>query len=270
MADDEQEVVKTAERLAELETPPTEEKPTQPEPETSEKTEQTPEPKVEEESLPNDPKEAGKAFAEMRNRLKEQEAKLKELSTPKEEVAEVETDFENYQAPVNFGVPPINSGLENTQFFNQDTGEFDAVGYQNFVVTEARKEAQKAVEEQRQVAEAEAAYPELRNQKSAFYQATKGILLTSLVEGRKVTAKQAADLAASLSSKEKAEIATQSADKALAEIAAKEAASLEAGGNSGRGANAESAAEVEALRDASRGSSPEATRARAERLDKLT
>lgn len=269
MADDEQEVVKTAERLAELETPPTEEKPTQTETETSEKTEQTPEPKVEEESLPNDPKEAGKAFAEMRNRLKEQDARLKELSTPKEEVAEV-TDFENYQAPMNFGVPPISTGLENTQFFNSDTGEFDAVGYQNFVIAEARKEANRAVEEQRQVAEAEAAYPELRNQKSAFYQATKGILLSGMVEGKKITAKQAADLAASLSSKEKQEIATQSEQKALADIAAKESASLEAGGNSGRSASAESAAEVEALRDASRGSSPEATRARAERLDKLT
>ncbi len=268
MADDEQEVVKTAERLAELDTPPVEEKPTQPEPETSEKTEQTPEPVVEE-SLPNDPKEAGKAFAEMRNKLKEQEAKLKELSTPKE-VAEDEPVFENYQAPVNFGVPSIPTGLENTQFFNQDTGEFDAVGYQNFVVTEARKEANRAVEEQRQVAEAEAAYPELKNQKSAFYQATKGILLSGMVEGKKITAKQAADLAASLSSKEKAEIATQSADKTLAEIAAKEAVALEAGGNSGRSASAESAAEVEALRDASRGSSPDATRARAERLDKLT
>lgn len=267
---DEKEVVKTADRLAALETPtetPKEEKePDQPKTETAEKPVETPELEVEE-SLPTDTKEAGKAFAEMRRRNKELEEKIKALEITPELVAEP-SGLENYK-PLEIGVPSIPTGIENTSFFNAETGEFDAIGYQNYVVTEARKEAQRAVEEQRQIAEAEAAYPELKNSNTAFYKATKGILLSSMVEGKRVTAKEAADLAASLSKKEKEQIATAGAEQAIAEIAAKEAVALEAGGNSGRAASAESAAEVEALRDASRGSSRESTEARAERLKRL-
>src|SRR3990172_6351378 len=83
----EKEVVKTADRLAALETPTEEIKSEQPEEaETAEKLDKTPEEEVEV-SVPKDPKEAGRAFAEMRNRNKELEKRLLELESQESEAA---------------------------------------------------------------------------------------------------------------------------------------------------------------------------------------
>lgn len=283
MAEDEKEVVKTAERLAEVDTPtPKEESPQPKETETAEKPVETPaEPEAEEEALPQDAKEAGKAFQEMRKRTKELEAKLKELETKAAPVAEEREPvanpfFENQPTYVGNNQPDVN------QFIDPNTGEFDAVSYTRFVndnATRAAAEtARQQVEEYRQTQEAYSSYPELNPEAKEFdtdfYRATRGLLLDSMVRpneynGKTLTLKQAADQVLGLSAKARKQVAEEATNRAMQEVASKEATSLEAGGNSGRVASAESDAQYEFLKEASKGGSPESTRARAERLDKL-
>src|SRR4030043_1239762 len=115
MAEEDKEAVKTAEALAATETPPVEEeKPTEGEPETAEKPEETPDEPTE---VPEKPD--AKAFQAMRKRIKELGAQATTGS------AEVEPLVPRIETP-----PPQGQEVPQSQFFNAETGEFDAVGYQ--------------------------------------------------------------------------------------------------------------------------------------------
>jgi hypothetical protein len=284
----EKEVVKTADRLAALDTPTEETEETkvetkseQPkETETAEKPDKTPEEEVEV-SVPSDPKEAGRAFAEMRNKNKELEKRLSEMESQNTEVA---------APPEGPFMPPVSENqstgiqpnVDQNQFYNDDTGEFDVVGYQNAIRTETQKLAsdiaKQQVDEFRQTQEAYGSYPELdpdsKEFDKEFYRATRGMLLDSMVRpdeygGKALSFKKAADTVLGLSAKTRKQLADQGAEKAIEEVVAKETASLEAGGNSGRAALAESVEEQEHLSDQTRKGGKEGAQAIADRLDKL-
>lgn len=243
---EEQEVVKTADRLAALDTPTETEEPKQPEEsETAEKPVKTPEEPVDD--LPNDPREAGKAFAEMRRRNKELEQRLAEIPEPVEEVASTPFYQPSIENPI---VQPIDPTVYNPQ-----TGDFDPVAYQRQVTQQAQQEAARAadqrIDEYRQTQEVESAYPQMKPGTKDFdkdlYEATKAVLLNSMVEGKKVTAKQAVEKLLNISSKQRKELVEQAEEQVVENITAKEAASLSASGNSGRVTGSESAAQVEWL-----------------------
>jgi hypothetical protein len=257
MAED-KEAVKTAEALAATETPPVEEeKPTEGEPETAEKPEETPE---EPEVAPEKPD--AKAFQAMRHRIQELE---KEAATKSAEVGPLVPRIET---PTPQGPEVVNQN----QFFNQETGEFDAVGYQNAVRADAMKAANEItelrIEEERQTQEAYVSYPALNPSVKEFdqdlYDATSAILLQSMVKGQKVTVKQAAEKALGLSKKALKEAADTGAKQELENIAAKEAAALEATASSGRAT--EDLSDVERLSDITRQGGPEGQAAITERL----
>lgn len=260
------EVVKTVERLAEVDTPTPEEPKEEPkedsqstEVETAEKPDETPTEGTEE--APADTKDA-KAFAEMRNQIKE----LREQLSQREE-APVET---------NFNVP-ANTRVDVNNYYDQQTGDFDAIAYQNAVAEEARMVARQEVEDFRQTQEAYIDYPELnptgKSFDKKFFQATRGTLLDSMVRpseyGKQLTLKEAAEFVSGLSAKTRKQLADEGAQAALKEIAAKESASLEAGGSSGRVTNSESVGDYEALSDETKRGGREGALAAAERLKKL-
>src|SRR3990167_1997550 len=129
------EALKTAEKLAAVEgSPATPEKASATsEPETAEKPEETPE-KTEEvkepENVPSDPKEAGRAFAQMRNRIKELE---EAVETSKGKTAEtVEPPFNrgyNFESPQT----PLVGQPDQNQFYDPETGNFDVARFQTTV-----------------------------------------------------------------------------------------------------------------------------------------
>ncbi len=274
----EQEVLKTAERLAAMDSLPSKEDSQQEQEveapkeatESAEKLDKTPE-ATEEQPLPQDAKEAGRAFAEMRNRNKELETRLDELEKARNEIPEVVAD-NRYIAPLvenNFSLTQ-----DQTRFFDQNTGEFDAIGYQNYVLSEARRETQRAIEEERQIQEANAAFPELNPKNSKefdkdFYDAVTGLMAIGMRDGKNLTVKAAAEKVRGLSAKAQKQIASESAQRAVAEIAEKEAVSLEAGGNSGRSSST-GTEELEYLRNLSRRGDRDGASALAERLKNIT
>lgn len=257
MAED-KEAVKTAEALAATETPPVEEeKPPQEEAEPAEKPEETPEKPTEE--APEKPD--AKAFQAMRHRIQELE---REAATKSAEVGPLVPRIET--------PTPQGEVVNQNQFFNQETGEFDAVGYQNAVRADAMKAASEItnqrIEEERQTQEAYVSYPALNPSTKEFdqdlYDATSAILLQSMVKGQKVTVKQAAEKALGLSKKALKEATETGAQQELENIAAKEAAALEATASSGRAT--EDRSDVERLSDITRQGGPEGQAAITERL----
>lgn len=224
---DETEAVKTAEALAAVESPSTEKEQPVEKTETAEKPVETPEvPQEAPEEKPD-----AKAFQAMRQRIKE----LEQLTSAK--TAQPEPLVPRFESPA-----PVGQEVNQTQFYDPTTGEFDAIGYQNAVRNEAIRAAsqvtEQRLEEERQTQEAYASYPELNPQDKNFnedlYDVTKSLLLNSLVTGKKITAKQAVEKALGLSKKALKDAAETGAKAQLDEIAAKEAASLEATTSSGR------------------------------------
>ena len=252
---EEDEAVKTAEALSKLDSPPekVEEQPKE-EAATAEKPEETPaEPEGE---APVEEKPDAKAFQAMRQRIKELESQTAQLEPL---VPKLES-------------PPPQVDVSQNQFYNAETGEFDAVGYQNAVRSEAIKAASEItnqrLDEEHQTNEAYASYPELnpqdKNFNSDLYDATSAILLQSMVKGTKLTAKQAVEKALGLTKKALKTASEEGAQKQLEDIAAKEAASLEATATSGR-AN-EDMGDLEALSEQTRKGGNIGAEAIAERL----
>lgn len=281
--DKDKEVEKTAKGLAEVESPATketpqaeeskEESPQVKEPETAEKPEKTPEPNVEAEEAQQEQSKDGKAFAKMRNRVKELEAEIAQGAEPVEDV------FPQRQ----FETPSVQQTTPDTsQYMNTETGEIDPVKFQQAVqanaVQQASKVADQKLDEYQQTQEALKSYPELdplsKDHDKEFYQTVRGKLLDSMMRpneynGKTLTYKEAADSVIGLSKKARTEVEAEGANKAMKEVADKEAASLEAGGNSGRAASAESSADVENLSRVTRKGGREGAEAIAERLKKL-
>lgn len=256
----EEQAVKTAEALSSLESPAKEEQ-EQPktETETSEKSEETP---VEAKDQAPEEQPDAKAFQAMRKRIKELEGQLTSKT------ANVEPLVPNIESPA----PAVQGNVNQTQFFDPTTGEFDVVGYQNAVRQEAMNAAQavtkRQIEEERQTREAYAAYPELDPQNKDFnqdlYDATSAIILQSMVKGTNLTAKQAAEKALGLSTKALKEAADKGAQQQMEQITAKEQASLEATANSARAQD--DASDLEDLTNRTRLGGKEGQEAIAERL----
>lgn len=230
MAEDD-EAVKTADALAAVESPPTEKEQPETKAETAEKPVQTPDEATGEAPEQPEEKPDAKAFQAMRQRIKELESQVGQPQTAEPLVPRFESqpDFTGQQ-------------VNQTQFYDPTTGEFDAVGYQNAVRAEAIRAANQITEqrldEERQTQEAYASYPQLnpndKNFDQDLYDATSAILLQGMVKGTKITAKQAAEKALGLSSKALKEAADTGAKQTLQEIADKEAASQDVTTSSGR------------------------------------
>ena len=281
--EDDKEAEKTAKRLAEVESPPTketkeqaevskEEPPQVKESETAEKPEETPEPKVEAEEASQEQSKDGKAFAKMRNRVKELEA---QVASQGAEPVEGVFPQQQFETPTQQATPEVG------QYINE-AGEIDPVKFKQDVQTNAVQQAstiaKQQIDEFRQTQEALKSYPELDPDTKAhdkeFYQAVRGQLLDSMMrpneyDGKTLTYKEAADKVVGLSSKARKEVEAEGADKAMKEVADKEAASLEAGGSSGRAASAESTTDVEVLSQQTRRGGRKGNEAAAERLKKL-
>ena len=252
------EAEETAKALAEVETPtPKEEEPTQEATEPSEKSVETPEKPIEE--APEEPRDA-KAFQAMRQRIKELEAQVSVEKSA--EVGPLVPQLET----------PQQTTINQNQFFNQETGEFDAVGYQSAVrqeaITAANTITNQRLEEEHQTQEAIKVYPALDPSDKTFdqdlYDATSALLLQSMVKGQKITVKQAAEKALGLSKKALKEAAETGAKQAEEELAAKEAASLEATASSGRAT--QDMSDLELLQEKTRQGGPEGAAALSERI----
>lgn len=275
-----------AQRLANVESSPT------PEPEPEAKAEEpkveeikSPEPavtepeqseEVKEDSdapLPGATPDANHAFAQLRRENEE----LKRSIADKEPAE-----------PVVAGLTPENSYLspypiDTAPYVDSATGELDVNAYTQAVVNHTTSRASaiatQKVEEFKQEQEAYGVYPELNPKDQSFdkdlYEATKGILLVSMLNpqnGPTLSLKEAADKVRGLSKKELALAKEAGAEEATERIAKKEEISLEATGNSGRGVQAEEAlaesTRAEKVREVSRQGGPKGTLALAERLSK--
>jgi hypothetical protein len=265
--EDDKEAVKTAEALAALESP-TEEVKEQPveETESAEKPVETPD---ESQEAPEEPK--ARAFQEQRKTIAAKEARIKELEeqlTTKS--AEVEPEVGPLVPKIETPVP--QGQVNQNQYFNQETGEFDADGYQNAVRADAMRAANEVtnqrLEEERQTQEAYVSYPELNPSSKEFdkdlYEATSALLLQSMVKGDKVTVKEATEKALGLSKKALKEAADSGAKQELENIAAKEKATLAATASSGRASSDYS--DMERLSETTRQGGAEGAEALGERL----
>lgn len=281
---DPKEAAETAKRLAEAESPPAKEEPKEEPPkeetpkaeatETAEKPEKTPEPKPEEkaEPVPEDPKEAGQAFAAMRNRIKDLEKEKEDLAAG--EAAEFRPLGEELESPVP---APIGLQPDYKQYFDPKTGDFNFVKYDQDKTKQNRDETKRAVDEYRQEVETHAAYPQLdkknKEYNPEFFAAVRGMLTDSMLHpgrgGKVISYKAAADAVINLSTKARKEVEETGAKKALEEVATKEAASLEAGGSSGRVSSAEATSELAELSERTRKGGRDGTEAAAKRLEKL-
>ena len=287
-----EEVEKTAKRLAEMETPPVKEPeakteeakaeepkkepPKEQKTETAEKPVETPVADSEE-PVPEDPKEAGRAFAQMRNRIKELEEQVTASKGAAEEVAPPMPQIESPPPAQGFG-----QQTDINQFYNAETGEFDAARFQQSVQDTATRQAseiaKQQIEEFKQTQEAVTTYPNLdpksKDFDREFYQAVRGKLLDSMLRpneygNKPLTYKEAADKIIGLSDKARKELKDKGAEAAMEELATKEAASLEAAGSSGRAASTEASGEAEFLSDETRKGGKEGAQAVARRLEKL-
>ena len=106
------------------------------------------------------------------------------------------------------------------------------------------------VETEKQEREAFASYPSLDPEGSkfneGFHDAVTGLLTNSLLRGKKITFKEAADKIAGLSKKELKKAEKAGADKALEQLTPKEQASLEAAGRSDKRLPSTDLAELQA------------------------
>lgn len=251
---------------------------TSPEPEvaeTSEKTEKTPEPEVKEAPLPEQTPEANRAFADMRRQRDEA-------------LAEVD-NFRRQAEPETAGVipesPPPGGYIDPSAFVDPQTQEIDLPSYTRALeattLTRASAIAGQRIEEFKQEQDAYSVYPELNpkseNFDSELYKATRGVLLDSMLrpneyKGKPLSLREAAQKVKSFGKTELEEAKAEGAKEAVAQIAKKEEISLEATGNSGRGASSDAAlteqVEDEARREASRLGGPRGTKALADRLSK--
>jgi Spy/CpxP family protein refolding chaperone len=220
------------------EEPKPQEQPETHEPVTAEKPVETPEPEVSADEPPKD----GKAWAEMRHKLKEAEEKLAQKDANPLGLAE--------PAPVNpyqmMGQtpPPVapdpTSYVDDSGTFDQNRYNVDMARYGQDMIRVSSETAKNALQEEREETELAQVFPDVKKG-SNEYRRVVNLVATSMLDpqawgGQRLTLKQAADIVLSRpDSKQLKQVADQAREAALEEVSEKERANL---GSLGTSANA--------------------------------